>query len=54
LVNEALTKIVIPAREFRAALAELDEMTINATFLFPDMEGAGRTAHFRVASRRNA
>jgi len=51
LVGEALTKILIPAHEFRAALDELDEMTINATYLFPDFEGAGRTAHFPVSSR---
>src|SRR5262249_31968339 len=53
LVGNALTKFLIPGREGRAALEELDEMTINATYLFPDMEGAARTAHFRVGSRRN-
>ena len=52
LVSDALTQILIPERQFRAALADLDEMTINATYLFGDMEGAARTAHFRVGSRR--
>jgi hypothetical protein len=51
LAGNALTKVLIPARESRAALAELDAMTINAASLFPDMEGAGRTARFRVDSR---
>lgn len=51
LVKVALTKITIPAREYHRALAELDEMTINWTYLFPDMDGAGRTALFRVALR---
>jgi FRG domain len=53
LLSDALTKLVIPGRAFRAALAELDEMTINATYLFADMEGAARTAHFRVDARRD-
>jgi hypothetical protein len=53
LLSDALTKLVIPGRAARAALAELDEMTINATYLFADMEGAARTAHFRVGARRN-
>lgn len=52
-IGDALTKIVIPATEYRRALAELDAMTINATYLFADMEAAARTAHFRAASRRN-
>ena len=53
LVSGALTKVLIPARQYQAALTELDEMTINATYLFPDMEGAARTARFRATSRRS-
>jgi hypothetical protein len=52
-VGNALTQIRVPAGQFQAALSELDEMTINATYLFPDMEGAARTAHFRAASWRS-
>jgi len=51
LVDDALTKIEIPAKQSRLALAELDEMAINATYLFADMEGAAKTATVRVTAR---
>jgi hypothetical protein len=37
----------VPAGEARVALPELDEMTINPTSLFADMDSVARTAVLR-------
>lgn len=48
LLGEALTKFVIPAEEREFALAELDEMLINASSLYNDLDSAARTVTRRM------
>lgn len=50
LLTEALTKFVLPATSRSIALAELDEMRLNAVDLFQDLDSAARTARYRVDS----
>jgi hypothetical protein len=52
LLGDALVKIEMPSGDAMSALSELDEMNVNATFLFSDFEAAARTAHF-LAQERN-
>jgi hypothetical protein len=47
LLGDALTRFEVPAGEARVALPELDEMTINPTSLFADMDSVARTAVLR-------
>ncbi len=49
LLGNALTKFVIPAKERELALAELDEMLINASSLYNDLDSVART----IARRMN-
>jgi hypothetical protein len=51
LAADTMTRYLIPVGEARSALTELDEMGINSTNLFADMDGAARTAKFRVHER---
>ena len=44
LLDEALTKIILPASEYTIALRDLEAMNITARNLFRDLEGAARTA----------
>jgi hypothetical protein len=44
----ALTKILLPAEEVRAALADLDLMGISAQHLFPDLSGAAEACTTRL------
>ena len=48
ILSASLTKISIPAVITGLALAELDEMGINAATLFSDLDGAARTARYRL------
>lgn len=48
LVGDALFRIVMPSSVAIEALADLDEMTINQSFLFADAEGAAQTAVSRI------
>lgn len=48
LLAGALTKLVIPASSKALALADLDEMGMNAATLFADLDGAARTAGARM------
>jgi hypothetical protein len=48
LLEAALTKIILPTSSRIAALTDLDEMAINAATLFSDLDGAARTARFRL------
>lgn len=50
LLDEALTKFVLPASSRQLALADLDAMRINAVELFRDLDAAARTATYRVSS----
>lgn len=47
LLDAALTKFEWPADDAKVALADLDEMGVNATTLFGDLDGAARTARSR-------
>ena len=48
-MGESLSKFILPIRERTLALSDLDEMTINASTLFPDLDGAARAAVLRVS-----
>jgi len=48
LLAGALTKVIIPSSSKHVALADLDEMGINAASLFSDLDGAARTARYRL------
>jgi hypothetical protein len=50
LLGDALTKIVLPVTGRALALDHLDQMTINATYLYADLDGAARTARCRLQS----
>lgn len=50
--SQAVFRFDIRATDRALALADLDEMRINATELFPDVDGAARTACARVSARR--
>lgn len=47
-LDHALTKFVLPSSDRQVALADLDEMTINDTNLFCDLDGAARTVVARL------
>jgi len=49
LLDPALTKFVIPTKDRRLAIADLDDMTINATNLLCDLDGAARTVVSRIS-----
>jgi hypothetical protein len=51
ILADALTKLTIPASEREVALADLDAMAINAATLFGDLDGAARTATYRLTNR---
>jgi len=48
LLAGALTKVIIPSSSKHVALADLDEMGINAASLSSDLDGAARTARYRL------
>lgn len=48
MLGDALTVFELPSSERRVALADLDEMSINAANLFYDLDGAACTARARV------
>ena len=48
ILDNALTKLEIRSSMRQHALAELDEMGLNATTLFTDLDGAATTTLFRV------
>lgn len=48
ILGVALSKFVFSTGDTSVALADLDEMTINDTYLFADVDGAARTAAVRV------
>ena len=50
LLGGALTQFVLPGASRQLALADLDEMRINAAELFHDRDAAARTAAYRIAS----
>ncbi len=52
LLGDSIWKIVIPYSERKVALSDLDEMGINARNLFRDLDGAARTAIWRVLNDR--
>ncbi|HWE37852.1 MAG TPA: FRG domain-containing protein [Isosphaeraceae bacterium] len=54
ILSGALTKIIVPAQFRSIALADLDAMTINAANLFADLDGAARTARFRLLDEPGA
>jgi hypothetical protein len=47
LLGEAVTKITIPVASVSLAQAHLDEMWINATSMYGDLDGAARTVRSR-------
>lgn len=49
LLPEALTRFDLPVSDRGAALQDLDEMLVNATTMFYDLEGAAKTAVLRLA-----
>ena len=51
ILSTALSKFVLPSGERTLALSDLDEMMINATTLFPDLDGAAKTAAIRLSLR---
>lgn len=48
ILDVGLHKFCIPTSERDYALADLEEMTINHTYLFQDPDGASRTASMRI------
>jgi len=52
-LDNCLTKFTIPSDQARTALVQLEEMTINSTYLFASPEAAAKTATARVAVRRS-
>ena len=48
LLGRSLIRLDIPTRERSRALAELDEMLINARTLYRDLDGAAQLATFRA------
>ena len=48
ILSDSLTKITIPSMSKASALADLDEMGINSASLFADLDGAARTARYRL------
>lgn len=48
LLPEALTRFDLPVRDRGIALQDLDEMLVNATTMFYDLEGAAKTAVLRM------
>jgi hypothetical protein len=50
LLGDALTKVIVPATLRTMVMASLDEMSINAASLFADLDGAARTARYRMSS----
>lgn len=49
LLGDAVTKYVLPRREGRLALKDLEAMNLTARNLFRDLDGAARTALARVS-----
>jgi hypothetical protein len=52
LVFPALTRFIVPTTNAKAALIDLELMTINATYVFGNEESAARTAALRHTLRR--
>ncbi len=52
LLDDAVTKITLPAVEYRIALRDLEAMNITARNLFLDLDGAARTATARFQVER--
>lgn len=50
LIPDAVHRFTVPARDRTIALTELDEMTINAAYLFEDAGGAARTSVARMGN----
>lgn len=48
LIPEYLTRFDLPVTDRVTAMQDLDEMLVNATTMFYDLEGAARTAVFRL------
>ena len=48
-LGDALTRVTLPVTARIEALNDLDLMSINATTLFDDLEGAARTARLRLS-----
>ncbi len=48
ILSDSLTKITIPSTSKANALADLDEMGINSASLFADLDGAAKTARYRL------
>jgi hypothetical protein len=48
LLGDAVDRFDLPATDRALAMADLDEMGINATNLFRDMTAAARTAQSRI------
>lgn len=51
LVPHALTRFELPPGERELALQDLDEMMVNATAMFYDLQGAAKTAVLRCCER---
>jgi hypothetical protein len=49
LLDKSLVKMTLPASEQSSALADLDEMTINASTLFADFNGVAKTVLGRIS-----
>ncbi|MEM6507254.1 MAG: FRG domain-containing protein [Planctomycetota bacterium] len=47
LIPQALTRFDLPASDKKSALQDLDEMLVNATTMFYDLEGAAKTSVLR-------
>jgi hypothetical protein len=54
ILSPALVKFEIDGQSAGEALTQLDEMTINATHLFGDLEAAARTVKWRESSGGNS
>lgn len=52
--SDAVFRFDISVKDRKNAIADLDEMRINATTLFPDFDGAARTSLARILSERPA
>lgn len=47
-IDNPLTKFVLPSKEARKGLAELEIMGISYSRIFPGLDGAARAAHLRM------
>ncbi|MFL5539450.1 MAG: FRG domain-containing protein [Longimicrobiaceae bacterium] len=51
-IENPLTKFVVPSKEARHALAEMEVMGISYSRIFPGLDGAARAAHLHMTVNR--